>query len=183
MHNAFCERQASCSWMLKENTRDKCTHASGGCDWNTLNLGTGRSVSLYLVHIRPILGSRTMSTGGIPGFCKQNKHIYARKCTLHTVSTVNPSMSLSPELPQHNHSSFLTSLVFKRVVSHESLAPVKLFDVLCQVFTTRVCYIHWARQHTGRFLRRNGSFRSPARWSAVHRSGTVCANPFSTLGQ
>lgn len=35
---------------------------------DTLNFGTGRSVSLYLVQRRAILGSRTMSTGGIPGF-------------------------------------------------------------------------------------------------------------------
>ena len=38
---------------------------------DTLNFGTGRSVSLYLVQRRPILGSRTMSTGGIPGFCRR----------------------------------------------------------------------------------------------------------------
>lgn len=39
----------------------------------TLNFGTGRSVSLYLVQRRPILGSRTISTGGIPGFCKSRE--------------------------------------------------------------------------------------------------------------
>lgn len=39
----------------------------------TLNLGTGRSVSLYLVHRRPIRGSLTMSTGGIPGFWRETQ--------------------------------------------------------------------------------------------------------------
>ncbi len=40
---------------------------------DTLNFGTGKSVSLYLVQRRPILGSRTMSTGGIPGFCRRGR--------------------------------------------------------------------------------------------------------------
>lgn len=40
---------------------------------DTLNFGTGRSVSLYFVQRRPILGSRTMSTGGIPGFCRRGR--------------------------------------------------------------------------------------------------------------
>lgn len=40
---------------------------------DTLNFGTGRSVSLYFVQRRPILGSRTMSTGGMPGFCRRGR--------------------------------------------------------------------------------------------------------------
>lgn len=52
----------------------------------TLNLGTGRSVSLYLVQRRPILGSRTISTGGIPGFCgsrEGDKNTVSRTATPH----------------------------------------------------------------------------------------------------
>lgn len=54
---------------------------------NTLNLGTGRSVSLYLVQRRPILGSRTMSTGGIPGFCRRENIIQLSIPQLHTWGT------------------------------------------------------------------------------------------------
>lgn len=53
---------------------------------HTLNFGTGRSVSLYLVQRRPILGSRTISTGGIPGFCKsrgEDKNTVSRTATPH----------------------------------------------------------------------------------------------------
>lgn len=53
---------------------------------HTLNFGTGRSVSLYLVQRRPILGSRTISTGGIPGFCKsrgEDKNTVSRTTTPH----------------------------------------------------------------------------------------------------
>ena len=39
----------------------------------TLNVGTGRSVSLYFVHRRPILGSRTDSSGSIPEFCRRGR--------------------------------------------------------------------------------------------------------------
>ncbi len=143
MCKAFRERQTSCSWTLKKTLKTNAHMCRGGVtDWTTLNLGTGRSVSLYLVHIRPILGSRTMSTGGMPGFCKQNKHIYKhfrQGSVLYTVSAVKPGMSLSPERMRYNQSSSVTSLVLKRVVvSRESLATVKLFDVLCQVFTTRL---------------------------------------------
>lgn len=52
----------------------------------TLNFGTGRSVSLYLVQRRPILGSRTISTGGIPGFCtgrEEDKNPVSRTTTPH----------------------------------------------------------------------------------------------------
>ncbi len=167
-----------------KNTQDKCTHVSGGgvTDWTTVNLGTGRSVSLYLVHIRPILGSRTMSTGDMPGFCKQNKHTYkhfTQGSVLYTISVVKPGMSLSPKRIRYNQSSSVTRFVLKRVVSRESLATLKLFDVLCQVFTTRlILYPFSATIHGSMY-----PFRSPACWIAVHRSDTVCAIPFLTLGQ
>lgn len=59
---------------------------------DTLNFGTGRSVSLYLVQRRPILGSRTMSTGGIPGFCRrggggETQYCYPSHSQLHTART------------------------------------------------------------------------------------------------
>lgn len=51
---------------------------------DTLNFGTGRSVSLYLVHRRPILGSRTMSTGGIPGFCGRRGGRHTHNAVIHS---------------------------------------------------------------------------------------------------
>lgn len=56
---------------LFHKTKKACIILYVGAD--TLNFGTGRSVSLYLVQRRPILGSRTMSTGGIPGFCRRGR--------------------------------------------------------------------------------------------------------------
>lgn len=56
----------------------------------TLNFGTGRSVSLYLVQRRPILGSRTISTGGIPGFCtsrEEDKKTLSAEPQLHMALT------------------------------------------------------------------------------------------------
>lgn len=40
---------------------------------STLNLGTDSSNSLVLVHIRPILGSLTQSTGAIPEFWEEEE--------------------------------------------------------------------------------------------------------------
>lgn len=58
---------------------------------DTLNLGTGRSVSLYLVQRRPILGSRTISTGAIPGFCRRGGG--------HTTLVIHPIHNFTrPEL-------------------------------------------------------------------------------------
>lgn len=73
---------------------------------DTLNFGTGRSVSLYLVHRRPILGSRTMSTGGIPGFCgrRGGRHTHTQcRYPFTAPHATNLLQSCPASVNQHEH--------------------------------------------------------------------------------
>ncbi len=134
---------------------------SGGCDWLNYLKFRNREISLLVLspHTTDSRVSDDVPRGGMPGFCKQNKHIYKhfrQGSVLYTVSAVKPGMSLSPERMRYNQSSSVTSLVFK--TSWWSVVKVwQRWNSWCAVsgvYNATVLYPS-APQYTGQCIRCN----------------------------
>lgn len=139
----------------------------------TLNFGTGRSVSLYLVQRRPILGSRTISTGGIPGFCIRREE---GKSTVSRTTTPHGENLLQSGFTEQQHGC----VFFDENVQLRT-------DTGSRCWTTPRQHGHTGTHNGGRLLvyccSRFAAAHLRACWKSAHRSDTVCGIPSSAPGR